>query len=578
MNLLFITGDQYRAACLGAADHPLVQTPNLDRLAKAGVRFTSHYTSSTPCGPARSCLHTSTYLHANAAYDNGSPMTHGLTNWAKELKQQLGYSPKLIGYVDVVQADLSNPSTAQDPQVLLWDGGSMEGLERLTETDAMGTREWLQQHGLPEEKTEIGWNGYRGDNAWQKRTIQPLPSLSQHATPIKPQAKRAAYSSDMTDTKIMTDRAIQFVQEQQLHPSPWALHLSLLKPHPPWVATEPFVDMYRTEQCQAKIKKVRGERAHEQSVHPWLSAVHGVGATTTKQSHSALGMSDDVLDSLKASYFALVTELDYHLGRLFDALKHSNQWDNTFIVFTADHGEQLGDHFLLGKLGFYDESYHIPLIVRHPRSSANATRGAVLPPSIITEAVDIAPTILMACGMQANDLPEQFQGHSLIQLISSTTSSPPALARLWGKVQRQAAHWEVDWRWWVIEGGSAYPELFQQLCDTYSILPDERWFVVHRTMSWKLVFFPKMPPLLFDMTTSNGENINLATSPRHRDVLNTLLMDLLSWKMRYSGNAGDKKNTRYRIGYDNVLKEMSSSGVVGGRGRGGGGGKIPSNL
>jgi hypothetical protein len=101
-------------------------------------------------------------------------MTHGLTNWAKELKQQLGYSPKLIGYVDVVQADLSNPSTAQDPQVLLWDGGSMEGLERLTETDAMGTREWLQQHGLPEEKTEIGWNGYRGDKFGKKERSNPF--------------------------------------------------------------------------------------------------------------------------------------------------------------------------------------------------------------------------------------------------------------------------------------------------------------------------------------------------------------------------------------------------------------------
>ena len=181
-------------------------------------------------------------------------------------------------------------------------------------------------------------------------------------------------------------------------------------------------------------------------------------------------------------------------------------------MFTADHGEQLGDHRLIGKLGFFDQSYHIPLIVRDPRKISDATRGSTLPASVFTEAVDVAPTILDACGVK--NVPEQFQGQSLIRLLSGELHT-------WN---RGAVHWEVDWRWWVIEGGSVYPELFQGLCDQYAILPDERWFLVHRTHRWKLVVFPKMEPLLFDMqdVKSVGESVNVANNIQYWDVLAAL--------------------------------------------------------
>ena len=125
MNVLFITGDQWRASCLSSAGHPLIKTPNLDKLASKGVRFASHYTQSTPCGPSRSCLHTSTYIHSNSAFDNGSPMTANLTNWANELTNN-GYTPKLIGYVDTVELELSDPKVAKNPDNLLWDGGNLK--------------------------------------------------------------------------------------------------------------------------------------------------------------------------------------------------------------------------------------------------------------------------------------------------------------------------------------------------------------------------------------------------------------------------------------------------------------------
>ena len=546
MNVLFITGDQFRASCLSCAHHPLVQTPNLDRLAKAGVRFASHYTQSTPCGPSRSCLHTSTYIHSNSAFDNGSPLTPGLTNWAYELTK-LGYGPKLIGYVDTVEYDLSNEQESNPS--LEWSGGTLRGLTRLVETDVMGTKDWLRDRGLANDENGQGWNGYRGSNKWMRQQAASSPDT----TPSAPLPKRAAYDQDCSDTKILTDRAIQFVEDETATTSPWALHLSLLKPHPPWVAVEPFVDQYSPAEVNAKISKIRGSVEEEKTLHPWLAAVHGVGASQTSRSNSTLSMPDQVLDVLKATYYALVSELDFHLGRLFDALEVTNQWDNTLVIVTADHGEQLGDHYLIGKLGFYDQSYHIPLIIRNPSLSADETRGTTIPASLITEAVDIAPTIVAAVRKSSSgatvSLPDQFQGKSLLPLLSGEFHT-------W---LRTAAHWEVDWRWWTIEGGSPYPDLFAKLCNDYQILPDERWFLVHRTNKWKLVIFPKLKPLLFDLSDGGREDRNLANSPAHRDVLASLLLDALTWKMANSGSASNRKSSRYRIGYDNLVKTMDGS-------------------
>ena len=84
---------------------------------------------------------------------------------------------------------------------------------------------------------------------------------------------------------------------------------------------------------------------------------------------------DDRLRRMQSGYFGLMTEVDNNLGRLFDALKSSGAWRDTLIVFTSDHGEQIGDHWLMGKGGYFDESFAVPLIVRNPSKEADAHRG-----------------------------------------------------------------------------------------------------------------------------------------------------------------------------------------------------------
>ena len=161
------------------------------------------------------------------------------------------------------------------------------------------------------------------------------------------------------------------------------------------------------------------------------SSIHGSRSSLSDKNYRA-PESEKKLRRLKASYYGLMSEVDDNLGRLFAHLKSTGAYDDTLIVFTSDHGEQIGDHWLLGKCGYFDQSYHIPLIVRDPRASADATRGRTV--DAFTENVDIMPTMLEWLGIE---VPHACDGRSLAPLLGS--SAAPAS---W----RNEAHWEFDFR------------------------------------------------------------------------------------------------------------------------------------
>ena len=121
LNVLFITADQWRADCLSALDHPIVQTPNLDALARNGVLFRKHFANAVPCGPSRASLHTGMYLQNHRSGTNGTPLDARHTNWAKETAAA-GYDPVLFGYTD----------TSLDPRQLDDDDPWLQHLRRPT--------------------------------------------------------------------------------------------------------------------------------------------------------------------------------------------------------------------------------------------------------------------------------------------------------------------------------------------------------------------------------------------------------------------------------------------------------------
>ncbi len=247
--------------------------------------------------------------------------------------------------------------------------------------------------------------------------------------------------------------------------------------------------------------------AEEGAIHPLLAFAH----QATPMTWFVEGIDKNVADlteaefrQIKAIYYGMITEVDAQLGRVFAALKASGEWDNTLIIFTSDHAEMLGDHYTLGKGGFHDESQHIPLIIRDPRTAGGGKVTA------FTEAIDIYPTLLEAMAVEPLNAAD---GRSLQPWLEGQTPSG------W----RDAAHWEFDWR--DVAELSAETALG---LDSVSLN-----LSTVRTERWKYVHFAALPPLLFDLEADPDNLVNLAGNPAYAVIQLEMAERLLSWRARH---------------------------------------------
>ncbi|HEV2170877.1 MAG TPA: sulfatase-like hydrolase/transferase, partial [Candidatus Binatus sp.] len=293
-------------------------------------------------------------------------------------------------------------------------------------------------------------------------------------------------------------------------------HLSLLRPHPPFVAPEPYNAMYDPAAVPGFTRLATPEEEARQ--HPWLA--HQLNRSAFRASNN-----EKRLRRLKAVYYGLISRVDTEIGRLVQFLKDSGRWDSTLIIFTSDHGEEIGDHWLIGKCGYFDGSYHIPLIVRDPRRHANASRGTLI--SSFTENVDIMPTMLEAIGVE---IPVQCDGSSLAPFIAGD----PRPIR-W----RSEAHWEFDFRDPADDSVEHELGLTMHQC-TMNIIRGERYKYVH---------FTNLPPLFFDLKKDPGEFVNLAGDPPYSSLILEYAQKLLSWRM----NHDEQTLTHITLGEDGPI-------------------------
>lgn len=483
-NVLLITADQWRGDCLSAVGHPVVRSPHLDALAADGVLFEKHFANAVPCGPSRACLHTGMYLHNHRSGTNGTPLDRRFTNWALEVRRA-GYDPALFGYTHT--APDPRYLGADDPR-LATDEGILPGITPVVDmaTHCGPWREWLEQFGYDLPDNHGATYGLRGPAA-NDPTV-PRPSL---------------FAPNHTDTHFLTQSAIDYIANHAADEPGWAVHLSVRAPHPPWVAAQPYNTRYAPKALPGCVR--RADVDAESALHPWLSEfLH----TDRNASHA-----DETRHRLlQASYYGLMAEVDDNMGRLFAHIKAIGQWDDTLVVFTSDHGEQMGDHWLYGKAGFFDQSYHIPMIVRLPNGAKKGRIGA------FTEHVDVMPTLLEWLDL---DAPRQCDGHSLMPFLRGSPTP-----REW----RTEAHWEFDFR------DSQYDAVLGTSLET-SVLN------VVRSDDTKYVHFAGLPPLLFDLANDPGELVDISHDDRAQRRLADYSRRLLSWRMSHT----DKTLSHYRV-------------------------------
>jgi arylsulfatase A-like enzyme len=229
----------------------------------------------------------------------------------------------------------------------------------------------------------------------------------------------------------------------------------------------------------------------------------------------AADLDETAIRQMRATYFGLMTEIDDCLGRVFAYLDETDQWKDTLIIFTSDHGEQLGDHHLLGKIGYFDESFRIPLVIKDPRSSTPAGRVE----DAFTESIDVMPTIIDWLGGEA---PRACDGASLLPFMQGRRPEG------W----RTELHYEYDFR------DVYYSKPEHEL----GITMDQSSLCVVQDERFKYVHFAALPPLFFDLAVDPHQFHNLADDPTYAARVRDYAQKALSWRLIHA----DRTLTHFR--------------------------------
>ncbi|WP_028354690.1 sulfatase-like hydrolase/transferase [Bordetella petrii] len=488
-NVLFIMADQLRADHLGCYGHPYLRTPNLDALAARGVRFERAFVNAGVCGPSRMSYYTGRYPSSHGVTWNRVPLSVGEVTLGEYLAGR-ERDLVLIGKSHVI------PDRAGMERLAI-DGGSELGALL-----ARGSfREADRYDGHHEPGEESGYpaflrrHGYDSADPWTDYVIAAVDGEGQVVSGWHmrnthlPSRVREAHS----ETAYTTDCALQFMRQRGAQP--WALHLSYVKPHWPYMAPDPYHRMYSSDQC---LPVVRNQRE--------LAGAHPVLQAYRQHEESRSFARDECVRTVRPAYQGLITQLDTHLGRLFDYMEGAGLMRNTLIVFTSDHGDFLGDHWLGEKELFYDTVQRVPLIVMDPGRAADATRGSI--ERRLVESVDMVPTILRA--LDAPLPAHRLEGRALQPLLHGMDDGQP-----W----RDAAVSELDYS-------------FRQARVALGKTPQQAraWSV--RTERWRYVYWLDEAEQLYDLRADPDEFEDLGASAAHAGVRAEMRQRLLEWSLR----------------------------------------------
>jgi len=356
-NILFFFTDQMRGDCLSAAGHPVVRTPNLDHLAARGMLFSRAYSPCPSCIAARASLMTglSPSSTGRLGYQDQVPWRYDLM--LPEVLGAAGYQTHCAGKTHFYpqRAHLGFQSLDSYEAMQNFDGRYVNDYHEWLRDRTGGTRH-ERDHGLD-------------SNSWNARP-SPLPE-------------------ELHNTTWVATKGIEFLRRRD-RTRPFFLNLSFHRPHPPIDPPQAWWDRY----ADVELPPV--------PVGDW-AAVHDTPARELAAWHGRL--PDDVLADCRRGYYAQIAHIDNQVGRVLQALRQLRAGP-TWVVFSSDHGEMLGDHHLFRKVYAYEGSARVPLIVTPPDGSGPGDICDL--PCTLT---DLYPTML---SMAAADIPERTEGLDLL--------------------------------------------------------------------------------------------------------------------------------------------------------------------
>ena len=416
-NIVFICSDQHSFKYTGYAGHPIVKTPNLDRIASQGVIFDNAYCGSPVCTPGRASMMSGLYPHETNSFCNSTVWDGSHPTWGTRLRNA-GYHTEATGKFDL------NPD---------------------------------QEIGFEEHATNHGHHSgpditslFRSPVAYrtgERGVVNGRPRDTDHAD-----KSRAANC-----VEFLRDKAPKLDK-------PWCYYVGFTAPHPAFVARRKYWDMYPREDVD--LPRVSAE---------YLETQHLMFQEMRHFKRIATPIPEERIRRARAGYYGLISELDDHIGMVWNALEETGQLGNTIFIYTSDHGEALGDHGLWLKNNLLEPAAHIPLTISGP----GVPRGKRVEQAV--SHVDMVQSLLEWGGAERGP---ELRGHSLIPLMNGSDGGHPG---------------------WV------YSESHSEGNTTGS-------FMI-RKGAWKYIHFSWYDDLLFNLDDDPGELNNRIDDPSAQDAL-----------------------------------------------------------
>ena len=388
-NILFLMTDQHNHSVMGCAGNPIVKTPNLDRLANEGARFTNAICATPFCSPTRASLITGRWPHTHGVVTNVKPRMKGLTDRVVATEQLLfdkGYQTSQMGKWHLGEVS--------DLRCYRGEEGKKLSKDRFAA--------FLK--GVPRD----GWPKPREGEVRMEDEICGIPEIAEfHKEWLSVERRsgrnlcrvgRLLRPREYTFESWLADRCIDLIKKHR--DKRFMMTWSVGPPHAPWIAPEPYYSMYNP----AKMPLPPSWNDHP---------------TVYRDSRAAeLGrvLCEKGVREYLRCYYGQVTMVDWCVGRILDALAKEGLERNTLVLYLSDHGDMQAGHGMVGKSvrACYEETVRVPLIIRYPRA---IKVGTVI--DAHANSVDIMPTLLDYAGQP---IPKGVQGRSLKPLLEGQAS------------------------------------------------------------------------------------------------------------------------------------------------------------
>jgi choline-sulfatase len=424
-NLIFIMSDEHNKRVLGCAGHPMIKTPNLDALAARGTRFTSAYTNCPICVPARAAFATGRYVHDIRYWDNAIAYDGKIPTWGHRLMAQ-GHHVASIGKLHYLDSD-------------------------------------AKRNGFDEEILPLHIVNGVGDLLGLIR--EELPRRSGSAN-LGPEAGRGESEYTKYDRDIAAE-TIKWLKQKApaLKAKPWALYVGFVSPHFPLIAPPQFYDMYPEDAVPWPNMYDHDQRPH----HPFIDAMR-------KSMCYDEPFDAPMVRRAITAYFGLTSFLDDNVGQILRTLEETGLMNNTRVVYSSDHGDNLGTRGMWGKSTMYEESAGIPMIIAGP----GIPKGSVCDTPVTL--VDGFQTFIHALGAKSHPADATLPGVSLIDVAQ-------------GKVPPRTILSEYH--------------AAASMCGAFMI----------RHGQWKYIHYATVPPMLFDLKNDPEERKDLGRDPAYKTVI-----------------------------------------------------------